>query len=107
MVQDALSQAGYPDHVVVACSGGPDSLALASVAAYFARRGHVDGHPVTVGAVVVDHQLQDGSGQVAAQTAQVMRNLGAVLAGAGMSFGDVVKATVYLSDLAVFAALTG
>ena len=76
MVQDALSQAGYPDHVVVACSGGPDSLALASVAAYFARRGHVDGHPVTVGAVVVDHQLQDGSGQVAAQTAQVLTELG-------------------------------
>ena len=76
MVQDALSQAGYPDHVVVACSGGPDSLALASVAAYFARRGHVDGHPVTVGAVVVDHQLQDGSGQVAARTAQVLTELG-------------------------------
>ena len=76
MVQDALSQAGYPHHVVVACSGGPDSLALASVAAYFARRGHVDGHPVTVGAVVVDHQLQDGSGQVAAQTAQVLTELG-------------------------------
>lgn len=76
MVQDALAQAGYPAHVVVACSGGPDSLALAAVAGYFARRGHVDGHPVTVGAVVVDHQLQEGSGQVAARTAEVLTELG-------------------------------
>jgi tRNA(Ile)-lysidine synthase len=76
MVQEALAGAGYPHHVLVACSGGPDSLALAAVAAYFARRGHVDGHPVTVGAAVVDHQLQEGSGQVAAHTAEVLRNLG-------------------------------
>lgn len=76
MLGDALAQAGYPRRLLVACSGGPDSLALAAVAAYFARRGHVDGHPVTVGAVVVDHQLQDGSGQVAAHTAEVLRDLG-------------------------------
>ena len=75
-LQDALAQAGYPRHVLVACSGGPDSLALAAVAAYFARRGHVDGHPVTVGAVVVDHQLQEGSAGVAAETARTLRDLG-------------------------------
>ena len=46
MLQDALADAGYPERVLVACSGGPDSLALAAVAAYFGRRGHVDGHPV-------------------------------------------------------------
>ena len=40
MLQNALAEAGYPDRVLVACSGGPDSLALAAVAAYFARRGH-------------------------------------------------------------------
>ena len=76
MVQDALAAASYPQHVVVACSGGPDSLALAAVVAYFARRGHVGGHALTVGAVVVDHQLQDGSGQVAARTAAVLQELG-------------------------------
>lgn len=75
-LRDALAQAGYPRHVLVACSGGPDSLALAAVAAYFARRGHVDGHPVTVGAVVVDHQLQEGSAGVAAETARALRDLG-------------------------------
>ena len=75
-LQNALADAGYPAHVIVACSGGPDSLALAAVAAYFARRGHVDGHPVTVGAVVVDHQLQPGSAEVAARTAQTLTELG-------------------------------
>ena len=76
MLQDALAGAGYPDRVLVACSGGPDSLALAAVAAYFARRGHVDGHPVSVGAVVVDHQLQPGSAGVAATTARILEELG-------------------------------
>ncbi|WP_041651840.1 tRNA lysidine(34) synthetase TilS [Pseudarthrobacter phenanthrenivorans] len=76
MLRDALAQAGYPGRLIVACSGGPDSLALAAVAAYFARRGHVDGHPVRVGAVVVDHQLQEGSAEVAAETARVLQELG-------------------------------
>jgi tRNA(Ile)-lysidine synthase len=92
MLGDALAQAGFPRHVLVACSGGPDSLALAAVAAYFARRGHVGGHPVTVGAVVVDHQLQEGSGHVAARTAAALTDLGlspveiraVTVAGAGM-----------------------
>jgi tRNA(Ile)-lysidine synthase len=39
MVQNALADAGYPEKVLVACSGGPDSLALAAVASYFGRRG--------------------------------------------------------------------
>ena len=76
MLQDALAEAGYPERVLVACSGGPDSLALAAVAAYFARRGHADGHPVSVGAVVVDHQLQPGSADVAAAAAAALRELG-------------------------------
>ena len=37
-----------------------------------------------------------------AQTAQVMKNLGAVLAAAGCGFGDVVKTTIYLIDLKDF-----
>ena len=39
--------------VLVACSGGPDSLALAAIAAHFARR-----NDVRVGAIIVDHSLQ-------------------------------------------------
>ncbi|HEX4817485.1 MAG TPA: Rid family detoxifying hydrolase [Nonomuraea sp.] len=36
---------------------------------------------------------------VAAQTHQVMRNLGAILAAHGLGFDDVVKATVHLQHL--------
>lgn len=57
--------------VLVACSGGPDSLALAALAAHFARRGSL-----AVGAVVVDHQLQDGSAAVARRAAQQCEELG-------------------------------
>jgi 2-iminobutanoate/2-iminopropanoate deaminase len=46
-------------------------------------------------------------GDAAAQTERVLRNVEAVLAGAGMTFADVVKATVFLVDLADFAAMNG
>ena len=57
--------------LLVACSGGPDSLALAAIAAHFARRGDV-----RVGAIIVDHDLQKNSAAVAAQTAQTLTDLG-------------------------------
>jgi 2-iminobutanoate/2-iminopropanoate deaminase len=40
-----------------------------------------------------------------AQARQVMRNLGHVLESAGCSFEDVVKATIYVTDLAHFPRL--
>ena len=45
------------------------------------------------------------AGDVAAQTRQVMANLEAVLAAAGSSFARVVKTTIYLTDMADFAAV--
>lgn len=57
--------------LLVACSGGPDSLALAGIAAHFARRGDV-----RVGAIIVDHGLQEDSAAVAAQTTQILTDLG-------------------------------
>ena len=57
--------------LLVACSGGPDSLALVAIAAHFARRGDV-----RVGAIIVDHGLQENSAAVAAQTAQTLTDLG-------------------------------
>lgn len=41
-------------------------------------------------------------GDIAAQTERVLENLGAVLAAAGCTFGDVVKTTIYLVDLGDF-----
>lgn len=42
-------------------------------------------------------------GDVAAQAERVMLNLEAVLAAAGCTFGDVVRSTIFLADLADFA----
>ena len=39
------------------------------------------------------------------QTHQVLKNLGAVLAAADASYGQVIKTTVYLLDMADFAAM--
>jgi len=45
------------------------------------------------------------TGDVAAQTRQVMANVAAVLAAAGRTFADVVKTTIYLTEMADFAAV--
>jgi len=42
---------------------------------------------------------------IASQTEQVFKNISAILEEAGYSFGDVVKSTVYLSDIADFAGM--
>jgi 2-iminobutanoate/2-iminopropanoate deaminase len=47
------------------------------------------------------------AGDTAEQTAQVMRNLQAVLEAAGSSLEQVLKTTVYLADMADFAAMNG
>ena len=44
-------------------------------------------------------------GGVEEQAEQSLRNLKAVLAGAGCTLGDVVKTTVFLSDMDNFAAM--
>jgi len=42
---------------------------------------------------------------IAAQTEQVLKNISAILDEAGYGFGDVVKSTVYLSDISDFAGM--
>lgn len=59
------------DVVIVACSGGPDSLALAAATAQVARERAL--HAV---AIVIDHGLQTRSAEIAAQAAQTCRVLG-------------------------------
>ena len=39
------------------------------------------------------------------QTEQVCKNIGAVLEAAGMTFSNVVKSTVFLTDMASFGAM--
>jgi 2-iminobutanoate/2-iminopropanoate deaminase len=43
-------------------------------------------------------------GGVVEQTEQTLRNLGAILAAAGLGYGDVVKTTCYLADMDDFRA---
>lgn len=45
------------------------------------------------------------AGDVAAQTEQVLKNLSAVLAEAGVTWNDVAKTTVFLRDMADFTAM--
>lgn len=44
-------------------------------------------------------------GGITEQTEQVFRNIGAILSEAGYTFGDVVKSTCMLSDMADFKAM--
>jgi len=57
--------------VLVALSGGPDSLALAAATAFEAPRAGL-----RAGAVIVDHGLQAGSAEVAERAAAQARELG-------------------------------
>lgn len=57
--------------VLVALSGGPDSLALAAAAAFEAGRAGI-----RAGAVIVDHGLQEGSADVAARASTQATALG-------------------------------
>ena len=59
------------DQILVACSGGPDSLALAAAAQFEgARTG------VRVGAVIVEHGLQSVTAEVAERTMRLLIDLG-------------------------------
>jgi 2-iminobutanoate/2-iminopropanoate deaminase len=60
----------------------------------------------TSGQVALDPQTgQLVAGGIGEQTEQVMKNLTAVLSGAGLTMADVVKTTVYLADMKEFQAM--
>lgn len=59
------------DLVLVACSGGPDSLALAAAVAFEAPRAGI-----RAGAVIVEHGIQTVTRDVATRTAEVLTELG-------------------------------
>ena len=70
-VRACLSDLTAGDLVLVACSGGADSLALAAAAAFVAPR-----LGLRAGGVTVDHGLQPGSGERAANAAALLSKLG-------------------------------
>ena len=90
MTRQAVISEGAPNPV------GPYSQAI-SIDGFVFCSGQVGLDPAT-------GQLADG---IEAQTERVMRNLEAVLDAAGLTFADVVKTTVLLSDMAHFATVNG
>ncbi|WP_308207002.1 tRNA lysidine(34) synthetase TilS [Actinoallomurus rhizosphaericola] len=81
-VRGVLREIDAGDLVLVACSGGADSLALAGALAFEAARS---GH--RAGGVTVDHGLQDGSAERAAEVVRTM-------AGLGLEPAEAVRVTV-------------
>lgn len=71
-LKENLADLTAGDTVMVACSGGADSLALVKAAVHVGRE-----LSLRVGAIVIDHQLQSGSSLVAAGAAATAEDLGA------------------------------
>lgn len=69
-VRRSIAELGPGDLVLVACSGGADSLALAAATAFEAPRAGL-----RAGGVVIDHGLQPGSDEVARKVAAAMTGL--------------------------------
>ena len=65
-----------------------------------------NGFLFTAGQIALDPvSMEVVAGDVAAQSEQVLKNLSAVLSAAGAGWSDVVKTTVFLRDMADFAAM--
>ena len=85
-VREAFERHGVAsgDRVLVACSGGPDSMALAAALAF---EGPKLG--LALGAVIVDHGIQEVTAEVAIQTKATLQKLG---------FTDVVIVRVSVGE---------
>ena len=89
MTKEAISSPGAPTAI------GPYSPAVRVGELLFVS-GQVPINPAT-GELV--------SGDIRAETRQVMENIGALLAAAGLAFSAVVRTTVFLADMNDFAAV--
>jgi 2-iminobutanoate/2-iminopropanoate deaminase len=89
---------------VVSAAGAPRAIGPYSQG-LLERRGGV-ATLYCAGQIALDPETMEVvPGDAGAHADRVMRNLRAVLAAAGMGFSDVVRATVYLTDLADLAAV--
>lgn len=74
----------------------------------YSQATEINGFLFVSGQVPVDPAIgRVVEGGIEAQTEQVMKNIGAILAEAGYSFEDVVKCTCLLDDMENFAAMNG
>jgi 2-iminobutanoate/2-iminopropanoate deaminase len=91
MTREAISTTNAP------AAAGPYSQAIVAGDLVFCA-GQVPLDPTTGDAV---------QGTIEEQTERVLKNVGAVLDAAGVGFADVVKTSVFLSDINDFAAMNG
>ncbi len=72
----------------------------------YSQAVEVDGTLYVSGQIPLDPQtMKIVDGGIQEQTNQVLKNIGAILKEAGYDFGDVVKSTCLLSDMANFKAM--
>jgi 2-iminobutanoate/2-iminopropanoate deaminase len=89
LTKQAISPAGAPKPI------GPYSAALKAGQFLFIS-GQVPFDPAT-GQMI--------EGDIAAQTARVLENIGALLAAAGLTHADIVRTTVFLADMNDFKTM--
>ena len=75
------------------------------VAGPYSQAVAANGFVYTAGQIGTNPETRQFAPGVEEQTRQVLNNLAAVLEAAGCTFADVVKATVFLSDMNNFAAM--
>lgn len=93
MIREVIQTAQAPAPV------GPYSQAIRTSGTMVFCSGQIALNPAT-GTIV-------GDGDVVQETEQVMKNLQEVLSASGASFADVVKTTVFLTDMQDFATVNG
>ena len=89
MLRETLSTDNAPGAI------GPYSQAIRAEGKFLFLSGQI---PLTPQGEIV-------AGDVAAQTEQVMKNIGAVLAEAGLTSANIVKTTIFLKSMDSFAAV--
>lgn len=57
------------------------------------------------GQVAIDPKTGETPDEVTDQTGLILRNIGSILAELGLSYSDIVKTTVFLSDIRDFGAV--
>ena len=85
---------------ILSAPSGPEPLGPYSIAT------EAHGFVFLSGAVPIDPSTGTGvGGGIDEQTHQVMKNIGAILGDVGLTFDDIVKTTIFLADIADFAAV--
>jgi len=79
---------------IINISNAPKPLALYSQATFSNETLYVSGQ---IGIDPASGKLVDGG--IKAQTLQIMKNIGVILKEAGLDYNDVVKCTIFMTDM--------